>query len=348
MTLFILIIFLVCFIYGCLQLKCNILHKADTAVMGLFVVMLVVAAGFRDGLHGYRDYENYVSYFLHGTEETDISFHIICGIFRLIDPNDYLPVFVTYALLGVGFKYLGIRNLTKLTAFSLAIYVSYFYSLHELTQIRAGVASGIGLVSFRYIYDRKLLPFLISIAAAASFHVSALLYLPLYLLDSGKIRCSYGIGGGLFICLFGQLLETELLKFFLNHVPIEMLQDKLLGYGDNGAKGIDVVVFSSNMAIFSYLQLGLFILFSGRLRQYNKYYCLLLKIYMVGFAVRFIFSSIVPELGNRGSEMFMVVSIVLIPMLVYCVKPRAVGIFAVCLIGVANLYYMLYSWDIIP
>ena len=146
MTLFILIIFLVCFIYGCLQLKCNILHKADTAVMGLFVVMLVVAAGFRDGLHGYRDYENYVSYFLHGTEETDISFQIICGIFRLIDPNDYLPVFVTYALLGVGFKYLGIRNLTKLTAFSLAIYVSYFYSLHELTQIRAGVASGIGLV----------------------------------------------------------------------------------------------------------------------------------------------------------------------------------------------------------
>ena len=91
MTLFILIIFLVCFIYGCLQLKCNILHKADTAVMGLFVVMLVVAAGFRDGLHGYRDYENYVSYFLHGTEETDISFQIICGIFRLIDPNDYLP-----------------------------------------------------------------------------------------------------------------------------------------------------------------------------------------------------------------------------------------------------------------
>ncbi|WP_287619899.1 EpsG family protein [Parabacteroides sp.] len=316
--------------------------------MGLFVVMLVVAAGFRDGLHGYRDYENYVSYFLHGIEETEISFQIICGIFRLIDPNDYLPVFVTYALLGVGFKYFGIRDLTKLTAFSLAIYVSYFYSLHELTQMRAGVASGIGLVSFRYIYDRKLLPFLILIAAAASFHVSALLYLPLYLLDSGKIRWSYWIGGGLFIWLFGQLLETELLKFFFNYVPIEMAQNKLLDYGDKGAKGIGLVLFSSNMAIFSYLQLGLFILFSGQLRQYNKYYYLLLKIYMVGFAVRFMFSSVVPELGNRGSEMCMVVSIILIPMLAYCVKPRLVGVLAVFWVGMANLYYMLYSWDIIP
>ena len=82
MTLFILIIFLVCFIYGCLQLKCNILHKADTAVMGLFVVMLVVAAGFRDGLHGYRDYETNESDSRPGPEETELPVHLHGGLSR--------------------------------------------------------------------------------------------------------------------------------------------------------------------------------------------------------------------------------------------------------------------------
>ena len=72
----------------------------------------------------------------------------------------------------------------------LAVYLyvatsNYFLSLNIIRQY---VAIGIGLVAVRFIRERRLLPFLICVAAAMFFHTTAVLLLPCYFLCSLAVR----------------------------------------------------------------------------------------------------------------------------------------------------------------
>lgn len=349
MTLFICIIFFVCIVWGYLRMEYRYPHNIDCYLRLLVVLLLIVAAGFRDGLSGYADYQNYVWAFQSKDEEIfEYSFVLISYIARWIGGDNYYYLFLIYALLGVSLKYMAIKQLTPLVWLSLAIYISYFYSLHELTQIRAGVAAGIGLLSLRFVYEKRFIPFILLILLATFFHTSALLYLPLYLLDGKRIQWKYwGIGCVIFLFLY-QFLADKILIYLLKFSPAGLIQNKIVNYAERGIQGLDSTSFSSNMALFSYLLLGIFILFANRMQLYNKYFHLLLKVYILGFAIKIIFSPVVPEIGNRGYEMLSVTSIILIPMLAYIVKPRIIGILLVFVVGVVYLYYILFSWQIIP
>lgn len=349
MTLFIIIMFLVCLTWGYLRMKCKCSEKVDNYLEITVVLILIIAAGFRDGLSGYRDYQNYIWAFQSKEEGSiEYTFILISYIAQWLGGENYYFLFLIYALLGVSLKYVAIRQLTPLVWISLAIYISYFYSLHELTQIRAGVASGIGLLSFKFIYERKIIPFVFLVLLASLFHTSAMLYLPLYLLDGDKIRWKYWGSVIVSVLLFYRLLADRILILFFRYFPVGIAQNKIEGYVERGSQGIDNVTFLSNMDFLSYFLLMIFVLFANSMQQYNKYFYLLLKVYILGFLVKLILGSVVPELGNRGSELLFIVSIILIPMLVYAIKPRIIGKLLVLLIGGAHLYYILYSWKIIP
>lgn len=349
MTLFIGTIFLICFILGHLRLEYQFSENANRYLRLVIILLLIVAAGFRDGLSGYRDYQNYIWAFqAKEVGSVEYSFILVSYIAQWLGGGNYYYLFLIYAILGVYIKYIAIKNLTPLVWFSLAIYVSYFYSLHELTQIRAGVASGIGLLSLRFVYEKRFIPFVILILLATFFHTSALLYLPLYLLDGKKINWKKWCVGIIAIAMFYDILAENTIIFFLKYFPEGLAQDKIKGYMERGMQGTDNVAFSGNMYFLSCLLLGIFILFANRIQFYNKYFYLLLKVYVFGFLVKFIFSETIPELSNRGSELLSVVSIILIPMVIYIAKPRIIGILFIFAVGGAYLYYILYSWKIIP
>lgn len=330
-------------------MECRYSNNIDSYLSLLVVLLLIVAAGFRDGLSGYADYQNYVWAFQSKENEgIEYSFILISYIARWIGGDNYYYLFLIYAILGVSLKYMAIKQLTPLVWFSLAIYISYFYSLHELTQIRAGVSTGIGLISLRFVYEKKFIPFISLILVATFFHTSALLYLPLYLLDGKKIhwKC-WGVGCVIFLCSY-QLLADKILIYLLKYSPAGLAQNKIVSYAERGIQGLDSTTFSSNMAIFGYFLMGILILFANRLQLYNKYFYLLLKVYILGLLIKIFFSLSVPELGNRGSDLYSITSIILIPMLVYIAKPRIIGILLVLSVGVVYLYYILFSWKIIP
>ena len=88
--------------------------------------------------------------------------------------------------------------------------------------------------------------------------------------------------------------------------------------------------------------------FSDRIYKYNRYFFVIVKIYLIAIIFRIIFTPTIPVLGSRGGDLFEIVSIIMIPMLMYVIKPRIGGIMAVGLIGGAYMYYILHIWNIIP
>jgi hypothetical protein len=57
--------------------------------------------------------------------------------------------FLIFATLGVSIKFLAIKRLSKLPLLSLIAYLSLYFILHEMTQIRAGVAAGLFYCQFQ-------------------------------------------------------------------------------------------------------------------------------------------------------------------------------------------------------
>src|SRR3954469_5473248 len=109
---------------------------------------------------------------------------IINGFFHL----DYVWVFLIFALLGIGLKVIAITRLTDFALLSILVYYCNFFILHDMTQIRAGVASGLILLSIPEIQKRNLLTFLLIIAIGTLFHYSMIIFLPVYFLSAKKIN----------------------------------------------------------------------------------------------------------------------------------------------------------------
>lgn len=83
--------------------------------------------------------------------------------------------------------------LTQSSSRVLAVYLyvassSYFLSLNIVRQY---VAIGIGLVAVQFIRERRLLPYLLCVAAAMLFHTSAVLLVPCYFLCRIELKPHY-------------------------------------------------------------------------------------------------------------------------------------------------------------
>ena len=81
------------------------------------------------------------------TDHIEYSFILFATILNSITDSPH-AIFLVYAIMGVSLKMFAFKKYSDHYILMLAIYLCYFYELHELTQIRAGVASGF----FSYLF----------------------------------------------------------------------------------------------------------------------------------------------------------------------------------------------------
>ena len=131
------------------------------AQLPLFILMgfvLIFVAGFREiGID--PDSPNYATLYQHPDSPSlishmEYSFILIAILLNKISDSPH-AIFFVYAIMGVTLKMLAFKKYSDQYILSLAIYLCYFYELHELTQIRAGVASGFFLISILYTAEKK-------------------------------------------------------------------------------------------------------------------------------------------------------------------------------------------------
>jgi len=311
-------------------------------LMGGFLFLF---AAFRDG-NAVRDYNNYVTAFNDPNwRNVEISFTIIVWIVKHIFFDNVLFLFVIYALIGVLLKTKAIKELTALCFLSLVIYISNFYILQELTQIRVGIAGGFLLLCIKPIYDRDFWKFLIFTGSAVFFHYSALVILPLWFLRGNSINKYFytAIIPLVYIIYFEHINLVELLN---NFIPIATFNQRYREYkllqelevGDFAKMNVFNLSFLARILIYY-----LILLKSELVYMKNRYANLLLKI--EGFSLTsFILFSAMPVYASRINELFGVVEIILLPFMYYVFKPKLLSTFIVVLAGLCllliNLFYI--------
>jgi hypothetical protein len=299
---------------------------------------IVLFAAFRDGL-AVRDYKNYISFF----EQDDLLIEPSFIFLRyLLKEVLYLPViflFIIYAFLGVGIKIIAIKRLSPFIFFSLLVYISNFFILHDLTQIRAGVASGILLLCIKPLYERNFWLFLFLTSIAVIFHYSAIVILPLWFLDGKSFNKK----------IFLSIIPIGILIYFLKidlilNIPIDIFKEKIIAYKElqeydvDGFNEINVfnIIFIFRCFVFYIMALKI-----EFLQRKNQNSIVLLKIYGISIALLPAFA-VMPVVAFRLNELFCIVELILLPFIIFLFKPKLVSKGAVIAIALSFLLFNIF------
>lgn len=305
--------------------------QRDKIVMYVVLgIAMILTAGLR-GFDSTPDTDGYVGMY-EGSEDLfeeliEPSFILIMTVLHSLS-FDATSLFLTYAIISVPI-HLGILwKLSKDYPFTiLTIYISYYFMMHEMVQIRAGVAAGLFLWAIYYYVEKRKLLALTFILVGVFFHFSALIGLVLFVL---KDRLPSWQKVALYL-----LVPIGLMAYFSNLdisylVPDSLIGGKMAIYRDLRDRGIEEELsgwpLESNLLIWMNIILYYACIFySEYLSERFKYVTVAIKLQAVGFCFLFFFHGFSTVLGNRMNDYFSIASILLWTASVYAFSPRIVS-----------------------
>lgn len=322
--------------------------------MGIFVVVgvcLILMAGFREiGVD--PDSENYATayhYYYQDSSQEKVEFtYTFISAFLNIFSNDPHSLFLVYAILGVSLKFLAFKRGTNMYFLALVAYLSYYYVLHEQTQIRTGVLSGLFLLAIPYMAEKKRWHALLLFAIGFCFHYSAALFLPLLFLSNKEFGTKSKL---IWACVIPAAYVFYFVgSGFLFSADLPLVGNKLSLYQNAAEKGLNYVqvnVFSPfqlvTIAVYYYL-----LFFSKTITLKNKYFPIMMRFFAIGLATFAIFAFL-PVLAQRVSLLLRIVTILLFTNIYYTIRPRWAAILiveALCLLylnyGLLYLNFALF------
>lgn len=312
----------------------------------LFFVLLFFIAGFRPvGLD--RDSENYaraVQSFIitHNYNFITIepSFYLIVNVSKFLFDDVVRGVFILYALLGVSLTLYAIKKNSSFPLLSLIVYSCFYFVLHEMTQIRVGVAGAIFLLAIPDIVNRNLKSFLIKTALATLFHYVAIIMLFIYLINSKHNKQLFY----LFLPLIGILCAiTNVGRFFLMSI-INFLPE-FLSYKINIYLALHEMGIFTEINVFNLYYSSLLIIYYFAIINTNKFKKEIdvLQIKILGWML-FTFYSFyfLPVFAFRISEFLGLVLIFILPDLISIVREKYFISFVVFLYSIVALFNYIF------
>ena len=161
----------------------------------LVTIILIIIAGLRSTRVGadtdmYRKLYGYIAgtnSFLNGyllRSGVEIGYFILEFVVSRFFPFQVF-LFITAAISIIPIMIV-IYRYSRNMFMSLFFYITYGYFSFAMGGIRQACAIGICMIAFIISREKKLIPFIITVAIATSFHISAVLFLPVYWLNSIK------------------------------------------------------------------------------------------------------------------------------------------------------------------
>ena len=309
----------------------RLLQRDKIIIYMLLGIVMIMIAGLREA--GVTpDSAAYEEMYYSGSKSiteklTEPSFIFIRDILRSYHLG-INALFFVYALISVPLRLTAIWKLSNLPLLTLCMYISYYYQLHDVVQIRCAVASALFLLALYYRLEHKNRIALLCIFCGWLFHYSAIVGLIIFLLDNKPLKQWYAAIMYLIIPLgiIFSISGWDIAQF----VPTELGGDKLQMYRELKDKGIEGelegIPFYRAPAILLNICLYYGCLFYRQtLSECNKYFPMLLKILGIAFICKFTLGNLSSVLASRLFEYFDVVSIFLWTMAVYAFYPRIAG-----------------------
>lgn len=316
----------------------------NLSVFYFFTFILFSICAFRpSGID--RDYETYVSAFNGDNISNAIfepSFIFISYIVTTFFKSNTIYLFIIYALLGVVIKSFAIKKIANFYVISLLLYFSYFFTLHEMTQIRIGAACSIFLLSIPSLYNRNIYKYFIYVILAITLHFTAILLVFLWFIDYKKLNKYSWVFIMIFSMLIGIIFKSFITYIFENF-NFGLLQNKILAYQNDNNSTINIF----NIWMLTRISLILFLIYkSDILIKNNKYSFLLIKIYIISISSYYILS-FNPAFAGRVNDMLGIVEIILFPMLIFLFTPKILPKFLLFIIASMFLFLNLYYLKLI-
>lgn len=180
-------------------------------------------------------FNNFVEIIIHGSEELgkDPGYYLFVKITQLVTHNYQIFLIIIALIFTVPLGVWIYRN-SKNPFISFLIYSVLFYSFFSITGHRQTIATSIVvLIGYKYIKERRLLPFILLTFIAFAIHKSALVFFPFYFLANKKVTKKY---------LITTLSIFPLLMFF--RVPLALFFQDLSGYEYGIYEGAGTVNFT--------------------------------------------------------------------------------------------------------
>jgi hypothetical protein len=313
-------------------------------------IALVLIAAFRAvGIDkDYTTYQNSFSivkapldYFYHYSDWSYFEpfYYLIPSSLKLLSIPFYEGfLFLIFAIIGVGVNCLGIKKLNG-SGLNVLIYFSFFFFLHEMTQIRVGIACGGLLIGAYFYYNKQYKYFFYTVVLSACFQYTGILILLILILSRDKFRLSVNLIL-LLTSFFCVLLRINVIDEFLFVVKLPFTEKLMLTLKTLTKKENELNAFNIPYLLNFLFTIWLFINHK-KIKEKNKYAYLLLKIQLISFICFGIFSS-VAVMAFRFYEFFGIASILTTSYFIYTIRYKIVGYLVVATYSLLIMINMLH------
>ena len=242
----------------------------------------------------YRDYLRYyntLSLGLDLNERLEPTFLWIAGV----SPS-FEVLILLYALISI---YLNLRVIQRYSCnvpVSILLYLSPYFVLHDMIQIRAAVACAMMLWAITYIPSRDWKRYFTLITVAVLFHKSAMIFYPIYFLSGTRLNKKF-YTAVVAILLIAAIIHVSI-GLFIKYIPIPAIQAYYMAYAFtswNAAPAVGVVILGKCI-------MALWMIWKIENIQYVFPYAIIsLKIFIASIACFILFTDI-PVMAGRLYE----------------------------------------------
>lgn len=252
-------------------------------------------------------------------------------------------IFLTYALLAIPMKLALLWKLTPFVFTCMIVYMGIYYPLHDVVQIRCGVATAFLLFAMVPLEKRQYFKALLLTLVAAIFHYSSLAFMPIFLLGNMKVGkyWKWLLGISIPICLALYIAGFSVFSF----IPSSMTEGKLDIYkdmSDMGLWGKNYVPYKNLIFAAEFSLLYFFIYYYDTIKEHCTYAHILIKVLALEMGYFILFAE-VEVLGNRLHELFGMFNVLAYTQCLYCIKPRYVVRIGLAVFALAYYLIQMYS-----
>lgn len=218
--------------------------------------------------------------------------------------------------------------MSSMPLITLAIYISHYYQLHDLMQIRAAVASALFLFAVYYRVEKNNKYAVLCLLVGTLFHYSALAGFIIFMFSSKPLNkyqelILYSIVP---LCMMFYFAGFDLGSF----IPDEWGGNRLAVYRQLKDKGIEdelagLIFYKNPIVITNICMYYGCLIYHKFLTDYDKYLPIMIKIMAFAFFCMLTLENISSVLASRLNEYFEIVSIFMWTTAIYAFTPQLYG-----------------------
>lgn len=302
----------------CGYLFCTTYKEFTKAIIILLFVLLVLFQTIKnplvdDGITYFRIFNSVSDFFDFVSFGKEPAFSVIPALLKKLDIFNRYTVFAVFAVIGVGFKLRYFAEYSYLPILSILIYFSFYYIELDCSGIRSGCACGIFLWAIQDIQAGNFKVFCTKIVLATFFHMSILVALPLYFMNTKKANVNiYLFIFLIFVVLDGVNLNP--INFVLPNLgSIDRISNYVTGTEANGD------VFSPFTKLYFIYMFEVYYLLarSEALLRFNSCAVIMVKLLYFGILILYVLGPVSYTMASRLSEIFTLLNCIILTYFVY-------------------------------